>query len=117
MVGGEVPAFDDDVWELYDGSSDYSQARNLVADHPEMLAKLQRIWLIEATEYNVLPMDDCSLERATPEMAGRSTPIQGESQQFFPGMGRLAENSLVSIKNKSFSSPPRCTSPTAARRG
>src|SRR5688572_32828692 len=29
MVGGELPAFDDDVWELYDGSQDYSQARNL----------------------------------------------------------------------------------------
>ena len=44
------PPFDDDVWELYDGSSDYSQARDLAAEHPEMLAKLQRLWLIEADE-------------------------------------------------------------------
>ena len=58
MVGAEIPAFDDDIWELYDGSSDFSQARNLVAEHPEMLAKLQRLWLIEATKYNVLPIDD-----------------------------------------------------------
>ena len=35
--------FDEDVWELYDGSSDYSQARNLVADNREMLARLQRL--------------------------------------------------------------------------
>ena len=34
MVGGNLPAFDEDVWELYDGSSDYSQARDLVADQP-----------------------------------------------------------------------------------
>ena len=34
MVGGDLPAFDDDVWELYDGNSDYSQARNLAAEHP-----------------------------------------------------------------------------------
>ena len=28
MVGGDLPAFDDDVWELYDGASgDFSQAR------------------------------------------------------------------------------------------
>ena len=27
MVGGALPAFDDDVWELYDGSVDFSQAR------------------------------------------------------------------------------------------
>ena len=59
-----MPAFDDDVWELYDGNSDYSQARNLVAEKPDMLAKLQRLWLIEATKYNVLPIDDRGVERA-----------------------------------------------------
>jgi len=103
MVGGEIPAFDDDVWELYDGHTDYSQARNLAADNPELLAKLQRLWLIEATKYNVLPIDDRGIERATPEVAGRPTLIRGNSQLLFAGMGRLSENSVVSIKNKSFS--------------
>jgi hypothetical protein len=103
MVGGELPAFDDDVWELYDGNSDYSQARNLAAERPDMLAQLQRLWLIEATKYNVLPMDDRTSERLEPSMAGRPTLIRGNSQLFFPGMGRLSENSVVSIKNKSFS--------------
>ena len=102
MVGAEIPAFDDDVWELYDGNSDFSQARNLVAEHPEMLAKLQRLWLIEATKYNVLPIDDRGAERLNPEIAGRPTLIRGNSQLLFPGMGRLSENSVVSIKNKSF---------------
>jgi hypothetical protein len=103
MVGGKVPAFDEDLWELYNGSSDYSQAHNLVAEHPDMLAKLQRLWLIEATKYNVLPMDDRTAERLEPTLAGRPTLIRGGSQLFFPGMGRLSENSVVSIKNKSFS--------------
>ena len=103
MVGGVLPAFDDDVWELYDGNSDYSQARNLAADNPEKLAELQRLWLIEATKYNVLPLDDRSMERAVAESAGRPTLIHGNSQQFFAGMGRLSENSVVNIKNKSFS--------------
>jgi arylsulfatase A-like enzyme len=103
LVGGMPPAFDDDVWELYDGSRDYSQARDMAADRPEMLAKLQRLWLIEATKYNVLPLDDRSIERAVPEIAGRPTLIRGNTQLFYPGMGRLSENSVVSIKNKSFS--------------
>jgi arylsulfatase len=103
MVGGDLPAFDDDVWELYDGTNDYSQAHDLAAENPEMLAKLQRLFLIEATKYNVLPMDDRTGERANAELAGRPTLIRGNSQQFFPGMGRLSENSVVSIKNKSFS--------------
>ena len=104
MVGGEMPAFDDDVWELYDGAGgDYSQSRNLAAEQPERLAELQRLWLIEATKYNVLPLDDRSAERLNPDLAGRPTLIRGNSQLFFPGMGRLSENSVVSIKNKSFS--------------
>jgi arylsulfatase len=103
MTGGVLPAFDDDLWELYDGSADYSQAHDLAADRPEMLAKLQRLWLIEATKYNVLPIDDRGAERLEPSMAGRPTLIHGTSQLFFAGMGRLSENSVVSIKNKSFS--------------
>ena len=103
MVGGVVPAFDDDVWELYDGTRDFSQAHDLAREHPEMLAKLQRLWLIEATKFNVLPMDDRTGERLEPAMAGRPTLVHGNSQVFFPGMGRLSENSVVSIKNKSFS--------------
>jgi arylsulfatase len=95
--------FDDDVWELYDGNVDYSQARNLAAENPEMLAKLQRLWLIEAVKYNVLPLDDRTSERFNPDLAGRPTLIRGNSQLFYPGMGRLSENSVVSIKNKSFS--------------
>ena len=103
MTGGAMPAFDDDVWELYDGASDFSQARNLASDNPAKLAELQRLWLIEATKYNVLPLDDRGAERLEPGLAGRPTLIRGTSQLFFAGMGRLSENSVVSIKNKSFS--------------
>ena len=99
-----MPAFDDDVWELYDGTNDYSQAHDLAAEQPERLAELQRLWLIEAVKYNVVPLDDRSRRaaRARPWPGGRRS-IRGNSQLFFPGMGRLSENSVVSIKNKSFS--------------
>src|SRR3954449_1237672 len=53
--------------------------------------------------HNVPPMDDRTSERLESTMAGRPTLIRGNSQLFFPGMGRLSENSVVSIKNKSFS--------------
>ena len=117
MVGGKVPAFDDDLWELYDGNSDYSQAHDLAADQPERLAELQRLWLIEATRFNVLPMDDRTAERFDPGMAGRPTLIRGSSQLFFAGMGRLSENSVVSIKNKSFSVTAEVDVPTDGAEG
>jgi arylsulfatase len=117
LVGGKLPAFDDDLWELYDGNSDYSQADDLAADQPEMLAELQRLWLIEATRFNVLPLDDRTAERFDPAMAGRPTLIRGNSQLFFAGMGRLSENSVVSIKNKSFSVTAEVDVPTDGAEG
>jgi arylsulfatase len=101
LVGEEVPAFDDDRWELYDTTTDWSQAHDLAAEHPEKLHELQRLWLIEATKYNVLPLDDRAGERFNPDMAGRPVLIRGNSQLLYGGMGRLSESSVVSIKNKS----------------
>ena len=103
MVGVVVPPFDEDIWELYDGSADWSQARDLAEEMPEKLHELQRLWLIEATKYNVIPLDDRTRNGCNPEMAGRPTLIRGNSQVLFGQMGRLSENSVVSIKNKSFS--------------
>ncbi len=103
IVDPDMKGFEEDHWELYDGTADFSQARDLATEHPDMLEKLQRLWLIEATKYNVLPLDDRSGERLNPDLAGRPTLIRGDSQLFFAGMGRLSENSVVNIKNKSFS--------------
>jgi arylsulfatase A-like enzyme len=98
LTTGKLPAFDDDVWELYDGSKDWTQARDL-----EKLRELQRLWLIEATKYNVLPIDDRRVERFNADMAGRPQLVKGNSQLLFSGMGRLTENSVIVMKNKAFS--------------
>ena len=71
LVGEKLPAFDDDVWELYDTNKDWSQANDLSKKMPEKLHELQRLWLIEATRYKVLPLDDRSAERFNPDLAGR----------------------------------------------
>jgi len=102
MGGAAMPAFDDDVWELYDGNSDWTQANDLSKANPEKLHELQRLWLIEAVKYNVLPLDDRQIERINPTTAGRPSLIKGNSQLLFGNMGRLSENSVVDIKNKSF---------------
>ncbi len=72
-------AFEDDVWELYDTSKDWSQARDLASEQPDTLHKLQQLWLIEAVKYNVLPLDDRFAERGDSEMAGRPELDLGES--------------------------------------
>jgi hypothetical protein len=102
MDGQAMTAFDDDVWELYDGDSDWTQANDLSKENPDKLHELQRLWLIEAVKYNVLPLDDRLIERVHAEATGRPTLIKGNTQLLFGGMGRLSENSVVDIKNKSF---------------
>ena len=103
LVGDNIPAFDDDTWELYDTNKDWSQSRNLAKEMPDKLRDLQRLWLIEATRYNVLPLDDRAAERFNSDLAGRPVLIRGNTQILFGGMGRLSENSVISIKNKSHS--------------
>ena len=97
----QLPAFDDDVWELYDTATDWTQSKDLAKANPMKLHELQRQWLIEAVKYNVLPLDDRFAERANPEIAGRPQLVKGTRQILFGGMGRLTENSLVNTKNKS----------------
>src|SRR6187401_2181499 len=97
----ELPALDDDVWELYYTGTDWSQAHDLAAEMPEKLAELQQLWLGEARKYNVLPLDDRRIERFNAELVGRPELVKGNSQLLFGGMGRLSENSLLNIKNKS----------------
>jgi len=84
-------------------SKDWTQARDLSKEMPEKLRELQRLWLIEAAKYNVLPLDDRRQERFNPDLAGRPTLIRGNSQLLFRRHGRLSENCVVVMKNKSFS--------------
>jgi arylsulfatase A-like enzyme len=117
IVDGKVPAFDDDVWELYDTSKDWSQANGLAKQMPEKLHELQRLWLIEAARYNVLPIDDRRIERFNSDMAGRPVLIKGNSQILFGSMGRLSENTVLNIKNRSHSVTAEIVVPASGAEG
>jgi arylsulfatase len=87
----QPPPFDTDTWELY-GPDDWTQANDHGASNPQKLAEMQRLWLIEAAKYNVVPLDDRGFERVNPGIAGRPQLITGKSQMLFAGMrvsGRL----------------------------
>ncbi|MDM0048843.1 arylsulfatase [Variovorax sp. J22R115] len=117
LVGRKTVALDDDVWELYDTTKDWSQARDLSKQLPEKLHELQRLWLIEATRYKVLPIDDRVVEKMNPDTAGRPVLIRGKTQLLFGGMGRLSENCVLSIKNKSHAVTAEIEVPPAGAQG
>ncbi len=46
----------DAPWELYDLSTDFSQAHDVAAQHPDTVAELQQLWWSEAERNCVLPL-------------------------------------------------------------
>ena len=101
-AGAIVPALDDDVWELYDTTTDWSQANDLSGEMPEKLRELQQLFLIEAAKYNVFPIDDRTGERFNATIAGRPELQTGRtSMRLVPGMTHLMENTVLNVKNRS----------------
>lgn len=117
LVGEKTPAFDDDVWELYDTENDWSQTNDLSKKMPEKLHELQRFFIMEAMKYNVFPLNDDIAKMMDPDTAGRPVLIKGKTQILFGGMGRLSENCTVNIKNKSHSVTAEIVVPKAGAEG
>jgi arylsulfatase A-like enzyme len=109
------PPFDDDIWELY-GPDDWTQAHDLSKENPAKLAELQRLWLIEAVKYNVVPLDDRGFERINPDIAGRPQLIRGNTQLLFDRM-RVQEGCIISVKNKSYMVTANITVPESGAEG
>jgi len=101
-IAVKTPPLEEDVWERY-SDPDWTQSKGLAKEMPGKLRELQQQFLIEATRYKVLPLDDRMMERFNPETAGRPVLVKGKTQLLFGGMGRLSENCVLNIKNKSHS--------------
>lgn len=92
-----------DTWELYNVAADFSETTNLAAKEPAKLKELQDLFLQEAVKYNVLPLDDRSVERFDAARAGRPDLLAGRTSfTLYPGMPGMLENVFISIKNRSF---------------
>jgi arylsulfatase len=94
----------EDVWELYNVNEDFSQANNLAEQNPEKLEELKNKFMEEAVKYNVLPIDDRSIERLDPIIAGRPDLMNGRTKLvLYEGATGIPENAFINIKNTSLS--------------
>ncbi|HDS0923441.1 TPA: arylsulfatase [Stenotrophomonas maltophilia] len=85
-------SFDDDKWELYNITEDFSQGVDLADKEPARLRRLQDMFMAEAAKYNVLPLDDRFAERL--DVTLRPSYFFGRDEvTFYPGMTRLPEGS------------------------
>ena len=97
-------SLDKDTWNLYDTRNDFSLADDLAAQNPAMLMELQRLFMTEAVKYHVLPLDDRSIERLDPAVAGRPDLMGARSSlSLYTGMTGMMENTFINVKNRSSS--------------
>ncbi|MEX1006257.1 MAG: arylsulfatase [Acidimicrobiia bacterium] len=50
--------FDTDTWGLFNLDEDFAEATDIAAEHPDVLARLQDVWLVEAARNQVFPLVD-----------------------------------------------------------
>ena len=95
---------DKDTWNLYDTRNDFSLADDLAVQNPAMLKALQGLFMTEAVKYHVLPLDDRSIERLDPAVAGRPDLMGARSSlSLYTGMTGMMENTFINVKNRSSS--------------
>jgi arylsulfatase len=92
----------EDIWELYNIEEDFSLANNLADKNPEKVEELKKKFMDEAVKYNVLPIDDRSIERFDPVIAGRPDLMNGRTKlTLYEGAKGIPENAFINVKNTS----------------
>jgi hypothetical protein len=73
--------------------------------------------LLEASKYNVFPLDDRLAERFNSDLAGRPTLVSGNRQVLYSGMGGLPQEAVLNLRNKSHSITAEIVVPAGGAEG
>lgn len=115
---GKQRPLQSDVWELYDVREDFSLVKDLAAKQPERLKQLQALFMSEAEKYHVLPIDDRTVERVNPALAGRPDLLGDRTElTLYPGMDGILENTFLNVKNRSKTITAELVIPEAGANG
>jgi arylsulfatase len=89
------------TWELYNLAEDFSQNNNLAAKMPDKVRNMQELFLVQATKYQVFPLDNSfSARAATP----RPSATAGRTVFTYSGASSgLAYSDAPDITGKSYS--------------
>jgi arylsulfatase A-like enzyme len=87
--------FDGDQWELYHLDEDFSEARDLSDDRPELLTRLVDEWWKEAEKHQVLPLDDRYLGRYR---ENRRSSVGDRDEYIYYGPIALTTNGSPNVK-------------------
>jgi arylsulfatase len=84
--------FDEDRWELFNLTEDFSEALDRAGDEPARLRQLTELWANEAERNQVLPISDGMLDRFAGFIPPQWPP--GPAQTYYPGGGPVHDESV-----------------------
>ena len=88
-------------WELYNIAEDYSQYNDLATKNPDKLREMQELFLVEASKYNVFPLDNEVVQRA---LAPRPSAVAGRTEFTYSGeVSGIPSSSAPNLLGKSYS--------------
>jgi hypothetical protein len=93
--------FDQDERELYNLAEDRSQSNNLADKYPDKLKELKDLWMKQAKENNVLPLDDRNLAEILKIPRPGGEPPH-ETYKYYPGTEPVPEGVAVNVRGRSY---------------
>jgi arylsulfatase A-like enzyme len=89
-----------DEWELYHVAVDRAECHDVAAEHPERVRELVELWMTEAQDNDVLPIDDrTAREQLT---LWRPGPTQRDRYVYHPHTSAVPESVAVNVRGRSF---------------
>ena len=99
--GATAADFVNETWELYHSDEDRAELHDLAAEHPEKVKELVNLWYVEAGKYDVLPLDNRSMEDLIKLMPVAEVP-EGGIYRYYPQTSPVPEFAAAEIRGRSF---------------
>jgi len=92
-----------DKWELFDSTKDFSLANDIAAKNADKLKSMQELFMKEAEKFHVLPIDDRLLERTNAEMMGRPTVMgKRNTVTYGEGMKGMGVDIFIDLRSTAY---------------
>jgi len=107
--------FNDDEWELYHLTEDFSESRNLAAEHPEKLREMIDLWWVEACRQGVLPLDDRRF--LFKSMRRKGTPHASRHYTYYPPLSHVPSDVAPTLGSRTWTVSAEVDRPDASIQG
>lgn len=93
--------YEQERWNLYHVDDDFAEINDLADAMPDKVAEMKTLWWSEAEKYNVLPLDDRTIELYTTRRPG--SELSRNKFTFRPGTARIDRFAMPDLRNRSWS--------------